>query len=24
VVGGLTGISILKPNEILSIVKERM
>jgi tRNA acetyltransferase TAN1 len=24
VVGGLTGISILKPNEILSIAKERM
>jgi tRNA acetyltransferase TAN1 len=24
VVGGLTGISILKPNEILSIVRERM
>ena len=24
VVGGLTGVSILKPNEILSIVKERM
>jgi tRNA acetyltransferase TAN1 len=24
VVGGFTGISILKPNEILSIVKERM